>query len=34
MAVAGYFASRWKGGLARRRKIVGQSHCLPGSFAE
>ena len=33
MAAAGYFVSRWKGGLGRRRKMFGQSHRLPGSPA-
>ena len=33
MAKAGDFASRWKGGPARRRKIVGRSHCRSGPFA-
>src|SRR5271168_3442247 len=29
MAAAGYFASRWKGGPARCRKIVGQAIACP-----
>jgi len=32
-AKAGYFVSRCKGGLARRRKIVGRSRCWPGRLA-
>ena len=32
MAKSGYFASRCKGGLARRRKIAGRRHCLSGPF--
>lgn len=30
MAKPDYFASRCKGGLARRRKIVGRRHCRVG----
>jgi hypothetical protein len=32
MAKAGDFVSRCKGGLARRRKIVGRRHYLSGPF--